>query len=115
MKEEVVENKREFFKNKKGEIVGWLSNHIYYKQVNSKKHRMKIYNGYGIDETIVYLIQDKCEKIRLKELDTDNIYEVSFDIFMDKNIKGNFDGVQFFLPLKYWTIENQGRLLTVSD
>ena len=80
---------------------------IYYKEVDSRKHKMKIYNAYAISDDIAHqLFMSDCQKIRLRETDTKKIYEVDFRTFLDKAFLKDWDGPQYFLPLKYWSLED---------
>ena len=94
------------FTNKKGQVTGWLNNRTYFKEVNSRIHKMRIYQAYGIDEDIVEQLKGNCDKIRLKEKDTKRIYEVPFDVFMSKSFVKNWETTQRFLPIKEWTVED---------
>ena len=94
--------------NNKGKLAGYLKDNIYRKQVNSKKHKMKIYDAYGISSNIVVeLEKEGCEEIRIKETDTEIIYRTSLDNFIKNGIERNFDGQQIFLPLKYFEVNNE--------
>jgi hypothetical protein len=95
------------FYNNKGKVCGWLKNGIYYKEVDSRKHKMKIYNAYAVsDDIFKCLVKENCQKIRLREKDTKRIYEVDFSSFWNKAFLKDWDGLQRFLPLKYWVLED---------
>lgn len=97
------------FYNNKGKVAGWLKNGIYYKEVDSRKHKMKIYNAYAISEEILdELVKEETSfsKIRLREKDTGKIYETDAMTFINRSFIKDWDGKQFFLPLKYWRIED---------
>lgn len=100
------------FYNNKGKVCGWLKDGVYRKEVDSRKHKMKIYNGYGISQDIVHeLWQLKCEKIRIKETDTGKVWETSFNTFIGEHSKlANFDGEQRFLPMNHWTLSEDATL-----
>lgn len=95
------------FKNQKGQVVGEMHDSIYRKKVIREKHLMKMFGSYGIDADIFKkLVELKCKEIRVKEKDTDCIMSCSFETFANNKIMKNFDGPQFFLPSKFWTISN---------
>lgn len=96
------------FKNNKSEVIGEFREGVYRKIVDSEKHKMKVYDGYGIDEDIIDQLkagEEECKEVRLKEKDTGSVYSVDFATFFDKGIRKTFEGqtAQVFLPLKYWT------------
>lgn len=106
---------KELFRNKQGRVVGWLKDRTYYKMVNSDKHLMHIYNAYGISEEIIQKLQGRCDRIRLKEYDTDRIYEVPFETFFGKGFVKQWDGKQRFLPLKFWQLDGPNLSLPLSE
>lgn len=96
------------FKNNRGQIAGSLKEGIYRKKVDSRKHKMKVYDGYGIDKVIFNQLElEGCTQIRLLEEDTGNIFSVLFSLYNEKKIEKTFAGQvpQVFLPLKYWLKE----------
>jgi hypothetical protein len=97
-------------RNNKGQVAGELRDGIYRKVVDSKRHKMKIYNAYGVDLEILEKMRGQCEKVRLLEKDTKNIYETSYESFLKNGIQKNYDGKQVFLPLKFWMLENRCNL-----
>lgn len=100
------------FYNNKGKVAGWFNYGTYYKEVNSKKHLMKIYNAYAISQDIVHELDImETKKIRLREKDTGRIFEVSMDNFLDKAFVKDWDGKQYFLPLKHWTLQDTTKKL----
>ena len=90
----------------KGKVCGVLKDGTYFKEVDSRKHKMRIYDGYGISDEIVNAIYPECNRIRLREKDTKRIYEVSMEDFMSKAFVKNWDGLQYFLPIKFWRLED---------
>ena len=93
------------FFNDKGQICGYiLQDGIYRKKVNSKKHRMRLLDGYGIDERIVKKIKDLVPEIRILETDTNNIYSISMSDFLEHSVVRNFEGEQRFCSVKYFTL-----------
>lgn len=96
------------YTNKYGQFVGKLSDEgIYRKIVDSKKHKMKMYNGYAIDREIYEDLQKlDCKEIRIKEEDTGIIYTSKFTDWVQKGILMMFDGAQICLPGKYLIVKN---------
>ena len=99
----------ETFYNKKGKVAGHLKNGIYYKTVDSRRHKLKNGNAYGIDADILkQLVVKNCEKIRLKESDTNRVYEVDFNVFLsNRSFVRDYDGEQRFLPIGLWNLEDK--------
>lgn len=93
------------YKNNKGKICGYvLDDNIYRKKVDSTKHKMKIFDAYGIDMKIVNtIISEGIKEIRILETDTGTILSVDVDTFNDNAIIKDFDGKQMFLPVKFFT------------
>lgn len=93
------------YKNNRGQFCGWLSeDKIYRKEVDSRKHKMNIMDGYGIDKRIVDdLRNDLCTEIRIKETDLHRILHISMEDFLEHSVLRNFDGEQLFVSLKYFT------------
>lgn len=94
------------YKNNKGLFCGWLSNDgIYRKDVDSKKHKMKIMDAYAIDKRIVDDIRADCMEIRIRE-DGTNILSISMADFLEHAVVRNFDSEQYFVSIKYFTQKN---------
>lgn len=96
------------FTNHKGQPVGELLDGVYRKVVNREKHLMRIFNGYGIDSSILErIIEEGCREIRVKETDTGNILSTTPESFMENGVGRDFgDGSQVFLPLKYFEVSD---------
>lgn len=101
-------------RNNKGQIAGELTDGIYRKVVDSKKHKFRMFNAYGMDKEIMDKLSGQCDKVRLLEKDTKNIYETDFESFTKNGIQRNYDGVQVFLPLKFWLLETHCNLSLFS-
>lgn len=87
--------------NYKNQPVGELRNGIYLKRVNPKKHFMKIYQGYGISESIFKeLKQNDCKEIRLST--GDELYKITIEDFELHSIRANYEDPQVFCPLKWF-------------
>lgn len=99
----------ETFYNNKGKVVGHLKNSTYFKRVDSRRHKLRNGNAYGIDSLVLKkLVARKCNKIRLLEVDTERIYEVDLDTFMgSKSFVRNYDSQQRFLPISNWVLEDK--------
>lgn len=95
------------YHNGKGKVVGQIVDGIFRKKVDKRKHLMKMFDAWGIDETIFLDLEERgCTEIRIKETTTGTIYTTTPLNFKQNSITRDFDGVQMFLPLKHWTIED---------
>lgn len=99
------------YKGSNGKVVGVLhTDKVYRKKVDSKKHRMRMFDGYGIDKTIVSKLREAgCKEIRILETDTNVIYSTPFENFELHGIEKNFDGVQIFIPIKHCIMTNRNQ------
>lgn len=95
------------YKNNKGKICGYLMNDgIYRKKVDSKKHKLRVMDAYGVDLDIVNELKNAgCTEIRILEIDTSIILSISFLEFVEKGVTRNLDGEQVLLPVKYFKTE----------
>jgi len=82
---------------------------IFYKQVNSEKHKFRVLNAYGIDSlTLTKKLLPKNYTIRLEEVDTGKKYSISAKDFKEKGQYYHFKNqkidhnTQLFLPIKNW-------------
>jgi hypothetical protein len=86
-------------------LVGKFKDGIYRRHADSKKHKMKLYDAYGIDEHIIRDLKERnCTEVRIKELDTNKILSSTFSDWLQHGIVADHDSVQRFLPLKYHVI-----------
>lgn len=96
---------RKDFTNNKGKMCGYWIDGIYRKRVNSQKHRLRVMDAYGIDKAIVEELKLlKTHSVRIQEEDTGKILDVSFDFFCQMGIERDLDGVQVFLPVRYFNV-----------
>jgi hypothetical protein len=94
------------FRNAKGLVVGHFINKIYRKRVDSKKHRLRVMNAYGIDSGIVEELKTlECQEIRILETDTQQVLSIPFNQFVALAVERNFEGSQKFLPVHYFKYE----------
>ncbi len=104
---------KNFFTNK-GKLAGTLKDGIYRKKVNSIKHKMKMFDAYGVDKRIMLELQKEgCTEIRILETDTQIIYFSSLENFLKNGIEKNFDGIQIFLPIKFFQVNNSRQAVLV--
>ena len=93
------------FYNNKSQLIGVLSDKgNFKKKVDSRKHKMKIYNAYGIDERVVNKLKEYgCLNIGIFEMDTNTFFTTDFSNFLNNSfVKDHGEGKQAFLELKYW-------------
>lgn len=89
--------------NKRLQRIGWLSQGVYRKVVSKKKHLFRVMDAWGIEASVVReLDSKKCKQIRIKELDNNIVYVVSFNEFKKKGVTRTFETEQVFLPRKYF-------------
>ena len=91
------------FHNNKGQTIGWFKDGIYRKKVKDSCHRMKIFDAYGIESSVINEIKDKCTEIRILETEDAIIYSTTFENFLEHKIEKDFETLQMFLPVKYFT------------
>ncbi len=92
--------------NYKNQPIGELYNGIYLKKVNSKKHFMRLYQGYGISEiTLRDLKTNGCYEIRIQT--ESDLYKISVEDFEKHQIKANYDDPQIFCPIKWFESKNK--------
>ena len=105
-----TKHERKDFFNKKGQLAGYLINGIYRKRVDSTKHKLKVMEAYGVDLDIINALKELgTTEIRVLETDTDTILSVNFEEFRTIGVIRNLDGLQVFLPTKYWSKEKFNR------
>jgi hypothetical protein len=93
-------------------MVGELNeNKVFIKCVKSSKHYLIKADGYSIaSETVRQLKDDGCKKIVLYDIDKDEKWKVSFDVFMKKGWDNEWGGYekQRVLNKKWWDIYDVG-------
>lgn len=91
--------------NYKHQPVAEMRNGIFVKRVNPSKHFMKIYQGYGITQSIFEEIKrDGCKEIRINT--GEDIYKITIEDYEKHSIKANYEDPQIFCPLKWFTSFN---------
>lgn len=92
------------FQNSKNQTVGYLKNRVYRRRADSRIHKLRVMDAYGLDDKIFREL-DKlgCKEIRILEVDTNRVLSVDFIEFKKLCIYREFDGKQVFLPVKYFT------------
>lgn len=91
--------------NYKNQPVGEMRGTIYLKKVNSKKHFMKIYQGYGISEVVFdQLKAEGCKEIRIST--GEDLYKISIEEFENHMIRAQHEDAQVFCPLKWFTMKD---------
>lgn len=89
------------YRNYKGQIVGELKGDYYYKDVDSRKHFMYKFNGYGIDKHIIkQLSEAECKGIYIREKDTGDIYFVDMATFVANAVEQSYQTIQLFINIK---------------
>jgi len=101
-------------RNRDGRIVGVIKKGVLIKKVDSRVHKLRIVDGYGIERYLLDLAKKNgAEKMRIVETDTNKVLEASVKLFEDKSIELNLDyGLQLALAGSYWElVSGQERLL----
>lgn len=81
-----------------------LDTGIFRKVVNSRKHKMKMFDAYGIESNVVEQLDALGTKeIRIKEDDTGRVLHASYATFKEKGFEKNFQTPQVFLQLKHFS------------
>ncbi|AEM73572.1 hypothetical protein [Caldicellulosiruptor acetigenus] len=81
------------------------STKVFYKAVSTHS-KLLVLNAYGIEKCVVEELKKRgCELIRIKEVNTGNVFEIDFEKFVEKAILRTFGNSteQYYLPLKYFT------------
>ncbi len=87
------------FFNQKGQAIGTLDGEIFRKVVDSKKHYMRIFKGYGFEKTVVDELHALgCKEIRIKD-EKGDVYRVPFTLLIERGFTKNLETPQVFLPL----------------
>mgnify|MGYP001611760595 FL=1 len=96
---------RKFYTNNEGQTVGDLFEGVYSKRVQSSKHFMRRMNGYAIETSILDdLSKMGCKEIRIFETESETIYSVSFQTFMDKSVAIDYVSPQRCLSIGEFAI-----------
>jgi hypothetical protein len=94
-------------RNQDGSIIGVLKKGVLTKKVDSRIHKLRIIDGYGIDKSALMIaLGNGCRTIVVKETDTGKDYKIGVVEFT-KNAK-EFDfghGKQLALAGRYWELE----------
>lgn len=99
---------KEFIVN--GKRYGWIDQGIFRKRVNSKRHKMRVLDAYGVDEGIVKALDlSDITEIRIKEDDTGDVYSISYEKFKENRFIKNFQTPQYFIQMKYLTKHEAGK------
>jgi len=97
------------FYNSKGKPIGELTEKGNFKKsVDSRIHRMRNFNAYGIDEDVIKKLEGKCNLIVVRERDTGTMFKVPYMTFVSKGFIKKYDGEQRFLALKWWDRYEEG-------
>ena len=87
-----------------GKKYGWIIDSVFKKRVNSRKHKMRMLDSYGFEESLVKDLDSMgITEIRIKEDDTGNVFSVPYELFKEKRFLKNFQTPQYFLQMKYFT------------
>lgn len=83
---------------------GWITDGVFKKRVDSKKHKMKILDAYGIEKSVVdELDAMDIKEIRIKEEDTGTVFITSYENFISHRFLKDFQTPQYFLCLKHFS------------
>lgn len=109
------------FKNLKGQGIGQLEEDgVFRKSVSKEKHLMRIYNAFGIEESVIKDLSNLlCRAIEIEDRDSGDIYSVPFSLFLKEGFVRDYETEQRFLPLDFWEVrkpsaESQFKRLRVA-
>ena len=93
-----------------GRVVGWIEGDTFIRPVVGSRHQLRQPPAWAIDaEAFDKEIKPQATLFRVKDSETNTIYEVSTD-YLDQH-KGELDrgfGRQYFLPLSQWKVKPNG-------
>lgn len=72
------------FKNLRGQVIAELEGTTLKKKVSFKKHHLKSYKGWAIDQEVVDSIKEKCIDIEIYDIDSKRVFKTLFQNFWDK-------------------------------
>jgi hypothetical protein len=101
-------------RNRDGRIVGVIKKNVLTKKVDSRVHKLKIVDGYGIERYLLEQAKKKgAKKIKIIEADTGKQMEADISLFEDKSVELNLGyGLQLALAGTYWrVVSGQEKLL----
>lgn len=85
--------------------MGEMRNGIYVKRVDPQKHFMKIYQGYGISESVFdELKADGLKEIRINT--GEDLYKISLTDFESHMLRAQYEDAQVFCPIKWFTMRD---------
>ena len=102
----MLNDTRMIVRNKQGRMVGYIDNHIFFKDVIGSKHMLRKPAAWAIDADIFdKAIAPLCYSIHIIDKETSKIYKCGVKTFREN--KQSLDrkfGKQYFLELVYWNI-----------
>lgn len=101
-------------RNRDGRIIGVVKNGVLIKKCDSRIHKLRIVDGYGIDKYSLDLaVMNGAKEIRVIETDTGRELLADIKYFQEKAIEVNLGfGKQLALAGSYWELVNgQERLI----
>lgn len=99
------------YKNAKGQKIGklWADN-IFRKQVDARKHLLKLFDAFGIEKTVYEDLDfEACAEIRILDTHTNIVYSAPFATWQEHSVERNFQTPQMFLSHKYMTVTELGK------
>jgi hypothetical protein len=94
--------------NYQGKMVGNLHEGVFRKVVDSRKHKMKILQAYGIQKVIFDdLKKNGCHQIQVYEKDKDTMHCSTIEDWSNGIVQDYGDGLQIFLPIKSWSLTSK--------
>jgi len=94
-----------------GKIIGTIDGKIFRKFVVPSKHKMRVFDAYGIQKIAFDHCIKKLDAVIIEEQDGDILSSV-VQLWIDKGIVGNYgDGEQIFLPVRLMENKSVPKLL----
>lgn len=84
-------------------------NRLYHKRVDSKKHKLRIFNGYGIQrEVFDEYLRNRNGRVIIDETDTQMRLTADIKTWVEHGSNKNYgEGKQTFLPIKYMEVSRK--------
>ena len=94
---------------KSGKKVGEIRDDVFYKNVNTKKHLMKVLDAWGIDNEIFESLLTRVKEIVIFDRDTKTTFRTTPTDMKKNGIYKEFKpyGKQIFLPIKFFKIDEK--------
>ena len=96
---------KQVFKNRAGQVIGVLHENTFTKRVNERKHLLRIWDAWGVQDTVLNQLPSKT-KIHIID-DDEKVYETTVEEYYRLGQAKEFGahGMQMFLSRKHFNKE----------